>query len=134
MKNETEYIDELLAFLPSLRNTDKFIDGNISAKKNKEGVMVISMPTYIENVSNFFRLVENKLRTDYDYNANVTEANLYDDNFIKDASFEQINSLLFFCYRIERFCDGCWDQYLKDGRIVMILERLTELRKDLTIE
>lgn len=123
-KADISNINELLKFLPKFRNTDKFIEGSINGKKNKEGIIVISMPSYIEEVRNFFRLVGNKFWTDYDYSQNISEDQLLADDFIKQATFEQIKSLLTFINRSEHFCDGCWNEYLKNGKIVLILKRL----------
>jgi hypothetical protein len=55
---------------------------------------------------------------------------LYDDNFIKQATLEQIKSLLTFIARSEHFCNGCWEKYLMDNRVTFILKRLEILNNN----
>jgi hypothetical protein len=66
-----------------------------------------------------------------DYTYNPTEAGklLQDDAFIAQATLDEIKTLLTYCVRGERFCDGHWDSMLQSGRIQAILRRLTVLRQ-----
>ena len=46
----------------------------------------------------------------------------------KSASLAQIKTMLTFCVRGERFCDGHWGAMVSEGRIGAILHRLSKLR------
>ena len=53
---------------------------------------------------------------------------VYSDDAIAAASFAQIKTMLTYCVRLERFCDGHWAAMIRDGRIAAILQRLGQLR------
>lgn len=48
--------------------------------------------------------------------------------FVESADLKQIKTLLNYCVRGERFCDGFWARMIEDGHIRRILERLAEIR------
>ena len=50
-------------------------------------------------------------------------------NLINNASLEQIITMLTYCVRGERFCDGFWASMIEDRYIKLLLERLIELNK-----
>ena len=129
-KTDISKVKELLKFLPKFNKSDKFIKSIAGGNKNEEGVIIMPMPIYTDDVQSFFSLLDDKFWIDYEYPSNVSEENLYDDSFIKNASFEQIKSLLTFINRSERFCNGCWYGYLRNGRITLILNRLKTLAND----
>ena len=56
---------------------------------------------------------------------------LQDENAVKAASLEQIQSLLTFCVRGERFSDGHWGYVIEKGYIRRLLARLKLIRAEL---
>ena len=50
-------------------------------------------------------------------------------NLINNASLEQIITMLTYCVRGERFCDGFWASMIEDRYIKLLLERLIELNQ-----
>lgn len=53
---------------------------------------------------------------------------LEDEAGIRRATITQIRTMLTYCVRGERFCDGHWETVLKSGRVVALLRRLGALR------
>jgi hypothetical protein len=52
-----------------------------------------------------------------------------DDLFMAEASLDQVRSMLTWCVRGERFCDGHWAAVIEDGIIRKLLERLIVLNR-----
>jgi hypothetical protein len=52
---------------------------------------------------------------------------LRDVEFVKNSSLDQIKTMLTYCVRGERFCDGHWQVMVEGGYIRSLLERLSEL-------
>ncbi len=53
-----------------------------------------------------------------------------DEAFIQKSSLAEIKTMLTYCVRGERFCDGHWGAVLESGKLVKILERLEALRDE----
>ena len=49
---------------------------------------------------------------------------LSNDELFNKATLEDIKTMLTYCVRSERFCDGAWGALLKSGRIMALLKRL----------
>jgi hypothetical protein len=47
---------------------------------------------------------------------------------LKAADLFQIKTMLAYCVRGERFCEGHWGEMIEGGHIRRLLERLGELR------
>ena len=54
---------------------------------------------------------------------------IQDENFIKTADLSQIKTMLTFCVRGERFCDGHWADMIESDHIRRLFERLAEINK-----
>jgi len=52
---------------------------------------------------------------------------LEDVEFVRSADLDQVKTMLTWCVRGERFCDGHWGGVLKAGHIRRLLQRLAEL-------
>lgn len=50
--------------------------------------------------------------------------------YIASADLDLLKSILTFIVRSERFCDGAWDQAIKEKTFLRILYRLKELEED----
>lgn len=120
-------IKELVAFLPQLyakgfQPVIKWHGGRRSG-----GVFELPRPEYNPVVEDFFRLASQDVWCDFDYDPVRTGDDLQTPGFIQKASLSEIRTLLTFCVRGERFCDGHWGAMIEQGYIRSILERLTEI-------
>ena len=53
---------------------------------------------------------------------------LVSDDGVRDATIEQIKTMLTYCVRGERFNDGHWAAMLEGGHVRRLLERLAEIQ------
>jgi hypothetical protein len=127
-----QQIDELLRFLPLLgapgpetEPTWQGLDQNPAS-----GTFVMPYPVYPPAVEEFFELASHPCWTDYNYASTDAGERLRDDTAIASASLDQIKSMLTFCVRGERFCDGHWGAMVNEGRVGAILRRLQQLRDE----
>ena len=81
-------------------------------------------PRYNPEVKKFFAIASEGQWTDYDYDPSAMAAIYRDDGAIAAASLDQIKSLITYCVRAERFCDGAWKTLITSGGLQRILERL----------
>ena len=95
-----------------------------------DGVITMPYPNYPQEVDEFFRLTGQSPWCDYGYNPAQASRMVDDDAFIHAASLEEIKTMLTFCVRGERFCDGHWGYLLESGKLVKILERLKALKAE----
>ena len=124
-----EKIDELLQFLPAFQVEGRtFIEWQ-GGEERAEGAIHIHYPRYPQDVEEFFRLAAQPCWCDYGYKPGEASDMLADDRSIESASLAEIKTMLTYCVRGERFCDGHWGAMLESGKIVKILERLRTLRK-----
>jgi hypothetical protein len=115
-------IDMLLAFLPvfDCRTYDPLKPGSQITNS-------ISLH-YNAEVRRFFQLLDAPCWADYQYMPGEVAKQLQDDQAIAKASLEELRSLLTYCNRAERFCNGAWKSILTNGKMVAILRRLGSLR------
>jgi len=125
-------IDQLTAYLPIL-----YADGYEPIKewhggvKSKDGVIQLPYPDYDEAVIQFFRLASKDFWLDYQYNPQEAELTLTNEKAVASATLEEIKTLVTYCVRGERFCDGHWGAMIEQGYVRQILERLIVIRKQL---
>lgn len=50
---------------------------------------------------------------------------------IKTTSLDEIKTMLTYCVRVERFCNGNWGSMVEEGYVRQILERLIALRQQM---
>jgi len=93
--------------------------------------MTLPYPRYQPLVDEFFRHVAGDGWLDYEYNPEQASQMIRDENAIKTASLKQIQTLLTFCIRGERFSDGHWEEMIKKGYIRRLLERLNKIKVEL---
>lgn len=123
-------IEELLFFLPLFEEPNrKFVEW-VGGKEVESGVFQIPYPKYSEDVMKFFRLAKQPCWRDKNYLSNGSREMLQDENLIKNATIENIKTMLTFCVRGERFCDGLRADMLENGKIIAILKRLEMLSKE----
>ena len=121
-------IYELVSYLPKL-----YAEGFKPIKKwhgmheNKDGICSFPWPEYEEVVTDFFKATSKKCWLDYAYHPEKAAKMLKDESTVKTADLSQIKSMLTYCVRGERFCDGFWGGVIEDGDIRRLLERLAEI-------
>jgi|SRR5215216_7335738 len=127
-----QQIEALTAFLPHLYAEGFLpIESWSEGEKQKDGSFTIPYPNYNPLVEEFFRLVSSDGWLDHEYNPEQAYQMLKDENEIKTASLAQIQTMLTFCVRGERFSDGYWGEMIEKGYIRRLLERLEEIKTEL---
>ena len=122
-----EEIQQLIAFLPIL-----YAQGFVSIEKREggkeaDGTITFPYPKYAPQVEEFFIIASREQWCDYDYSPENALYKIESQNFIQSASLKEVKSMLTFCVRGERFCDGHWGEMIANGTIRKILERLITL-------
>lgn len=122
-------IEELVAFLPRLQAEGSGgLEGWHCSSEDKGGVISISLsPNYSELVSEFFHIAARPCWTDYHYSPEEAGRMLEDQEAVRMASLLQIKSMLTYCVRGERFCQGHWAAMIREGHITRLLRRLAEI-------
>lgn len=126
-------LEELIAFLPRLYSQGAALVKEKESKDihNQDQFKVISMPLveYTDVVLEFFHVASQECWRDYDYQPENAAQMLEDHAFIQGANLDQIKTMLTYCVRGERFCEGHWEVMIEDGHIFRLLQRLCELKK-----
>jgi Family of unknown function (DUF6508) len=125
-------IDELLRFLPLFDNpgADTRPEWHGLDQQPTDRKFTMPYPTYPPAVTEFFSLAEQDCWSDFEYDLSTAGDLVRSDEAIASASLAQIKTMLTFCVRGERFCDGHWEAMIQEGRIGAILRRLQQLRGD----
>lgn len=125
------HVDALLRFLPLLSEPSKELEPKwqaLGSAPDKDGSVPFPYPVYPPIVTEFFELAGQPFWTDNDYKPEIAAEMVRSDKDIASASLSQVKTMLTFCVRGERFCDGHWGGLIREGRITTILHRLDELR------
>ncbi len=126
-------IQELVAFLPKLY-VDGFepITGYYGGVNNKDGVYIFPHPKYDKLVADFIDLInEQDCWRVRDYLATTERLDLHDPATIANATMLEIQALMTFFLQGEKFCDGFWGGCIEDGHVRRLLERLSEIEKEM---
>ena len=126
---EREDIDALVKFLPLFERPGRVFAKWGETLKNADGSISLPLPEYDEDVREFFRLVARHGWIDYGYKPEEAARMLADVELIERAGVEQLKTMLTYCLRGERFCDGLWESLLEGGQIVALLRRLKAIRE-----
>jgi hypothetical protein len=95
-----------------------------------QGDLLFKPAEYAPEVIDFFGLVSQDFWLDHDYMPEKAQKILENSDQVNSASFVTIQSLLTYCLRGERFCEGHWGTMINNGIIIMILKRLAEIAID----
>jgi hypothetical protein len=120
---------ELIAYLPRL-----YAPGFMpilrwgGGKRTADGALTMPYPVYDALVDAFFGLAAQPCWCDYGYNPLEAQRMIADAAFIRRATLDQIKTMLTYCVRGERFCDGHWGAMIEQGVIRVLLERLGEIQ------
>ena len=122
---------KLIAFLPKLYaegftpvkewHSGRLPDGNLKA----------SWPEYDEAVERLVRAVVDDGWMDRNYHPEVAGEMVECASVIEAAIMPQLRARLTYLVRSERFGEGARSAMIRDGTVRRILERLSELEKDL---
>jgi hypothetical protein len=124
-----EVVETLVSYLPRLY-AEGFspIERWDGGEKLKDGSVTLPYPKYSPLVEEFFNHVSSDGWLDYKYDPDHAYKMLNDEQTVKNASIDQIQTMLTFCVRGERFSDGHWGHVIERGYIRRILERLNEIK------
>ena len=123
----SEDIAELVAFLPQLYEEGFTPIRKWHGGQPDDGVIEMPWPEYNKLIKEFFQIASSECWCDYNYQNEETVRMLENHDVVRNASLSQIKTMLTFCVRGERFCDGHWASMIESGNIRRILERLAEL-------
>lgn len=124
-----ERMDALLEHLPILRGVaHEPAERREGGQKLPDGSLTLPYPVYRAEVLRFFEEAAEPWWTDYAYSPHAAAAMLDDPSAVACASLDQIRSMLTYCLRGERFCDGHWESLIRSGKLTSLLERLAQLR------
>jgi hypothetical protein len=129
-KPTIEEIDELLAFLPKLYAAGFVPVRRWSGGEKQEGAITMPWPEYDDAVSRFFQAASASCWNDPDYNPAEAGNLLRDEATVSKADLDTLKTLLTFCVRGERFCDGHWGAMIEEGHVRRLLERLADIRAE----
>ena len=120
-------IAALVAFHPELC-AEGFtpIKGWRGGGQGLDGEIAMPQPQYDDLVEKFFRTASSDCWSDYVYQPDVAGRMLEDCEAVKNATLSEIQTMLTYCVRGERFCDGHWGAMIECGHIRRILKRLAE--------
>ena len=119
--------EELLKFLPNFSVPNRKYIKEWKGGKTQSGALTFPYPVYEEDVVEFFKLASQECWADYDYEPEVAGRMLQDDRAIESADIATIKTLITYCVRGERFCDGFRASLLEAGRVQKLLVRLQQL-------
>lgn len=124
-----EDMERLLSYLPLFDKPGRqFVKRWAGGEKLGEHSFNVSYPVYEEDVGHFFQLASQPCWNDTNYNPEAAGRMLEDELAVSNASIEGIRTMLAFCVRGERFCDGYWETVLKSGKVVALLRRLQQIQ------
>jgi hypothetical protein len=124
-------ITDLVAFLPRL-----YAEGIEPIKRwhfekeDEENVLTMPWPEYDEVVYELFHAASAEFWSDYNYRPEEAARMLEDHDVVENATLSQIKTMITYCVRGERFCDGHWGAMIDGGHIRRLLERLAEIGRD----
>lgn len=120
-------IAELVAFLPRLTADGFNPVQRWSGGPGPDGVIQWPYPDYDPVVQEFFRMAYKDCWTDFHYGIAEAGSMLKDEALVQTADLDQVKTMLTWCVRGERFCDGHWAGVIQAGHIRRLLQRLAEL-------
>lgn len=122
-------IDELLSFLPDFSSPGfrPALDDTLGSSDASGGLVTLG-PEYVPVVIQFIEVAARDCWRDPDYLSKVVGTRVIDPNFVMSASLHEIKSILTWCARTEKFCEGHWGEMITAGIISNVLVRLKVLR------
>lgn len=119
--------EELLAFLPVFRRPNFLPVEQVHGGRSTDGAMHFTWPEYAPEVARFMQAASKDCWQDRYYSPDAMALMIADSERVTLATLEEIRSMLTYCVRGERFCEGHIGHMIESGRLVQILERLQEI-------
>jgi len=113
-------IDALIGFLPQLYPNGVPIEAYTFKEPHP-------WPIYAKVVDDFYEEARKDCWLDIDYRSTADRL-LSEPGAIEQASLAQLQSLVTYYVRGERFCDGHWGAMIAKGYVQRLLTRLAQLR------
>ena len=127
-----ERIDRLLQYLPLFAGPPEALRVEWEGgTENEDGSLVFPFPRYPDAVLAFIAEAGRPWWSDYDYEPAAARRMVDEEGFIAAADLDQVKTMLTFCVRGERFCDGHWQALIEDGTLLALLQRVRTLRAEL---
>ncbi|MCU0724784.1 MAG: DUF6508 domain-containing protein [Planctomycetes bacterium] len=124
-------IEALVAFLPRLHAEGVVPILRWHGGPSADGKpFVVPYPEYHPVVAEFFRAASAECWCDHGYDPRRAGRMLEDPDAVRRASLAEVRSMLTYCVRGERFCDGHQGAMVEGGRIRRLLERIAELARE----
>ena len=121
-------IAKLVAFLPKLEEEGfSPITRWEGGPGNHDGATAFPWPVYAPLVHEFIDVASNECWIDFDYLPIEARRMLEDQQAVETADLGQIKTMITYCVRGERFCDGHWGAMIELGHISRLLQRLSQL-------
>ena len=124
----SQEIRELVEFLPRLHAEGFTPSKKWGGRTNiQDSVFTMPLPEYDDVVREFFRVASRECWIDDEYCPEDAAQMLENDIFVETADLSQIKTMLTYCVRGERFCDGHWGAMIEGGYVCRLLQRLAVL-------
>ena len=118
---------EPLVFLPVFSAPDFHPVQQMHGGNGADGTMQFPCPEYHPEVERFIQAASMDCWQDFHYSPEAMAKMIADPEQVQSATLDQIRSLLTYCVRGERFCDGHIGHLIEAGHVARILERLKEI-------
>lgn len=124
-------IRELVAFLPRLYGDEKPTPARWhESQKREDGSRSFPWPEYNDDVRAFIDLVwQQGCWHDDAYDMQEASRLFEEEPAVRNATIAEIQTMLTFILRGERFCDGFWEGMIENGHVRRVLERLAEIER-----
>jgi Family of unknown function (DUF6508) len=121
-------IEVLLVHRERLRALNgRFLEKWGGGGRKPSGVHVMPWPDYPDAVTEFFSAAGEAPWSDHNYSPSAAGKKVRDLAPYTNASLDEVRTMLTWCTRGERFCDGHWAAVLDDGTVFRLLDRLESL-------
>ena len=121
-------VTELLGFLPRLTAPGFQPVRQWHGGPKGDHTYELPWPDYDPVVEEFVKAASRECWIDPDYDPTTAGRMLEDHELIASADLAQIRTMLTYCLRGERFCEGHWGAVIEAGHVERLLRRLAELR------
>lgn len=121
-------IAALLAFLPRLASREAPpITRWASSPATADRPPSLAWPEYDRLATELRDVASRPCWTDRHYDPTTAAAMLADRAFVDRADLAQLRTMLTWCVRGERFCEGHWGTMITEGHLEALLRRLAAL-------
>lgn len=123
-------ITALIQFLPRLYREGFSPVKRWGGGEKENGVITMPYPEYTPEVVEFMAAASRKCWCDYQYDMEYASQAVESPHMIESASLGKLKTLLTYCVRGERFCDGHMGSMIEKGVIKCILTRLQAINNE----